>query len=40
MNIHEEGFVKAFIQADRQDRFLSFLMDATKRVKFIASSTI
>jgi len=35
MNIHEEAFVKAFIQADRQDRFLSFLMDATKRVKFI-----
>jgi hypothetical protein len=35
MNIHEEAFVKAFIQPDRQERFLSFLMDPTKRVKFI-----
>jgi hypothetical protein len=35
MNIHEEAFVKAFIQSDRQERFLSFLRDPTKRAKFV-----
>lgn len=35
MNIHEEAFVKAFIQSDRQERFLSFLRGPTKRAKFV-----
>ncbi len=35
MNVHEEAFVKAFVEPARQERFLGFLNDARKRRKFI-----
>jgi len=35
MNIHEEAFVKAFVEPARQERFLGFLGDPKKRAKFI-----
>ena len=35
MNIHEEAFVKAFVEPARQERFLGFLNDPRKRRKFI-----
>ena len=35
MTVHEEAFVKAFVEPTRQERFLGFLADPRKRVKFI-----
>jgi hypothetical protein len=35
MNIHEEAFVKAFVEPARQERFLGFLGDPRKRRKFV-----
>ena len=35
MNIHEEAFIRAFIELVRQERFLAFVADPKKRVKFI-----
>jgi hypothetical protein len=35
MNIHEEAFVKAFVEPARQGRFLGFLKDQRKRRKLI-----
>ena len=32
--IHEEGFVRAFIEKSKQDRYLSFLTSAKHRRKF------
>jgi len=36
MSNHEEAFVKGFIEANRQERFLGFLGDAKKRRKLIS----
>lgn len=35
MNSHEEAFVKAFVERDRQERFLGFLANPKKRRKLI-----
>ncbi|HST10046.1 MAG TPA: hypothetical protein VLL05_06700 [Terriglobales bacterium] len=35
VNTHEEAFVKAFVENQRQQRFLSFLGDPKKRVRFV-----
>lgn len=35
MNNHEEAFIKSFVRATRQERFLSFLSNFRKRQKFI-----
>ena len=35
MGVHEESFVRAFVAADRQERFLGFLSTSKKRRKLI-----
>ena len=35
MNIHEETFIRAFVEPARRERFLAFVADPNKREKFV-----